>query len=245
MRFLAVGRCRSRLPNEGWLTRFFLRVFTVAYSTEQMILETDYDSFAVVWSCSSLGVANTREYNNMRAIWKFPGRVKDHDRVRKQIVHIVQSSPQVVRGWFQSVIRPSVPVASRKVLARLAYAWRQHCIAFSASGQRPFCAIRENPPDSPCADDSFSRTVFAARVELFWLLFETKKSRCARLCISQSFRRRKFRPRPHTPVHEFSFDTLGPRLSAIYAPYANAVRFTVFLQRTRGFWPAKSWPRAR
>jgi len=32
----------------------------ISYSTEQMILETDYDSFAVVWSCSSLGVANTQ-----------------------------------------------------------------------------------------------------------------------------------------------------------------------------------------
>ncbi|VVC36990.1 Lipocalin family conserved site,Lipocalin/cytosolic fatty-acid binding [Cinara cedri] len=32
----------------------------VPYTTEQMILETDYDSFAVVWSCSSLGVANTQ-----------------------------------------------------------------------------------------------------------------------------------------------------------------------------------------
>ncbi|XP_026822777.1 apolipoprotein D-like [Rhopalosiphum maidis] len=32
----------------------------ISYSTEQMILETDYDSFAVVWSCSSYGVANTQ-----------------------------------------------------------------------------------------------------------------------------------------------------------------------------------------
>lgn len=38
--------------------------FPVPYTTEQMILETDYDSFAVVWSCSSLGVANTRKYSN-------------------------------------------------------------------------------------------------------------------------------------------------------------------------------------
>lgn len=38
--------------------------FSVPYTTEQIILETDYDSFAVVWSCSSLGVANTRKYTH-------------------------------------------------------------------------------------------------------------------------------------------------------------------------------------
>lgn len=36
----------------------------VPIDTQYSVLETDYDTYSVVWSCSSLGPINTREWSN-------------------------------------------------------------------------------------------------------------------------------------------------------------------------------------
>ncbi|XP_050520937.1 apolipoprotein D-like [Daktulosphaira vitifoliae] len=64
-RFTGVKRVLDgeiRLIVKGAESKLSIRYSTlpIPYSTEQMILDTDYDNYSVVWSCSSLGLANTQ-----------------------------------------------------------------------------------------------------------------------------------------------------------------------------------------
>lgn len=36
----------------------------VPYDTEYSVLDTDYDNYAVMWSCSGIGPVHTRKLNN-------------------------------------------------------------------------------------------------------------------------------------------------------------------------------------
>lgn len=40
----------------------------IPYDTEYAILDTDYDTYAVLWSCSGIGPVHTREYNTLHTI---------------------------------------------------------------------------------------------------------------------------------------------------------------------------------